>query len=208
MRISQNNNYYPNFKALPVADINSAQGKITLLQINKHSDKQFMQNLLNSFLDGNIRERFPNSLTEAMKIFLNNAFASINKAGTKGVLSFKDGVPTGLISYSVNKSINEIYIDYLASWVPQNIQKIKNNGKMLVSHVYQEALDLGISSVTLTPGFMSVPFYKKLGFNINTKNACINIEEIKKQFTKLNKEFHYIKKTDERNINLPKTLKE
>ncbi len=204
MLISNNNynNYTPNFTAIPIADIASAQGKITLLQIDKYTDNISMQNLLNSFLDGNIRERFPNTLMEAMKIFIKNAITSINKTGTKGILSVKKGTPTGLITYSVYRPNNEIYIDYLASWIPKNMGKIKNNGKMLVSHVYREALDLGMSDITLIPGFASAPFYEKLGFNINKHNASIDLNEIKKQLEKLNKKFLYIKKTDGKNVDI------
>ncbi len=194
MQVSNNNNKYtPHFQAIPVAKVKTPQAEITLLQLDKKADNTILENLQSLFLPDNILDRFPNTLKSAMREFMKNALASVSKDGVKGVLSAKDGVPTGLVTYKVDKSENAIYIDYLASWVPESAKKIKNNGKMLVDHVYQEAIHSGISSITLTPGFNSLMFYKKLGFKPSSSTISIDAKEIKEQVQKLKKTFLYEK---------------
>ncbi len=193
MQIPQNYNYTTNFQAYQVASVKSVKDKIVLLQIDKKHDKKALQNLLNSFFDGSIKKKFPNTLQGAMKEFIKNAFASIDKDGMKGIISVKDDIPTGLITYNINVPQKEIYIDFLASWIPQGLKKVKNNGKMLVSHVYQDALNTGMPKVTVTPGFTSLPFYEKLGFRTSNNKTFINLDKIKNQIQSLNQDFTYTK---------------
>ncbi len=202
MQVSNNNKYTPNFQAIPVAKVKTHQAEITLLELDKTTDNTIIKNLQLLFLSDNILDRFPNTLKSAMREFMKNAFASVSKDGVKGVLSVKDGVPTGLVTYKVDKSENSIYIDYLASWVPKNAKKIKNNGKMLVDHVYQEAMHSGISSITLTPGFNSLMFYKKLGFRPSASEISIDAKSIREQMRKLKNIFLYEKINDGKSINL------
>lgn len=56
MQVS-NNKYTPNFKALPVAKIASPQDKITLLILDKNSDKEIINNLIHCFSDGSKKQR-------------------------------------------------------------------------------------------------------------------------------------------------------
>ena len=123
--------------------------------------------------------------------FMKNGFASINKKGVKSILSVKDGVPTGMINYSINDRKKEIYIDFLASWFPRKNSKVKNNGKMLIRHVYQEVLNNRAEKITLIPGFTSSGYYKKLGFKFVSDEAQINGEQVKSQIKNLNNIFDY-----------------
>ncbi len=191
MYISKNNNYTPSFQAFPVAKISTPKDKIILLQLEQNRDRQTIGKLLNSFLDGSIGDKFPNTLHGAMIEFMKNGFASINKKGVKSILSVKDGVPTGMINYSINDRKKEIYIDFLASWFPQKNSKVKNNGKMLIRHVYQEVLNNRAEKITLIPGFTSSGYYKKLGFKFVSDEAQINGEQVKSQIKNLNNIFDY-----------------
>ena len=136
MQICKNHSYTPNFQALPVAKVITPQEKLTLVLLDKNYDGEALQKLLYSFMDGSIKDKFPNTLQAAMKVFLENAFESINQKGIKGVISIMDGMPTGLITYNIDKTQNEIYINSLAAWIPKSLKKIKNNGRMLVRQVY------------------------------------------------------------------------
>lgn len=202
MQICKNHSYTPNFQALPVAKVITPQEKLTLVLLDKNYDGEALQKLLYSFMDGSIKDTFPNTLQAAMKVFLKNAFESINQKGIKGVLSIMDGMPTGLITYNIDKTQNEIYINSLAAWIPKSLKKIKNNGRMLVRQVYEEALNSGITEVAVVPGFTSLPFYEKLGFKSNGHRTCISYDKIKKQIQSLNKKFIYTKVTDTKPVDL------
>lgn len=79
----------------------------------------------------------------------------------------------------------------MASRIPVGLKKVKNNGTMLVRHVYQEALNKNVSKVTVNPGFKSLPFYKKLGFKTENSETFIEVSDIKKQINKLKRKFNY-----------------
>ena len=122
---------------------------------------------------------------------MKNAFESIDKIGIKGVISINNGVPSGIVTYGFDDSKNEVFIDYLASWIPVSLKKVKNNGTMLVRHVYQEALNNRVNKVAVKPGFKSLPFYKKLGFKTENSETFIDGGNIKKQINKLKSKFSY-----------------
>ncbi len=167
MKINNNQNKYsysPNFKARPIAKIKSAGDEVTLYLMDKVRDKALLEKISKTFTEDSLEKRFPNDLMSVSEKYMKNALLLNDERKLKRVLSFSKGVPTGVVTYDMSAPKERIYINFLAAWVPEQIAKVKNNGRMLLRQVFQDAVDSNNSNIEVVPFFRAMPFYEKNGF--------------------------------------------
>ena len=155
----------PNFEAKLVARAITPKSEFQILEIDKIADAGALKKLNNSFNRENILQRFPdNQLLSATLAFINRAFESINNPNTKSYITLIEGKPSALMTLETSNPAQYIHLDYLAAWKPEGVQKPCYNGKVLIRHLFENAIVNKTKNIDLTPGFKSDEFYEKLWF--------------------------------------------
>lgn len=198
-----NQTYKPNFKAKLVATATTPKSQFQILEVDKVADAQALEKIKDSFTRENILERFPdNGLLSVSHEFIKNAFKSIYKPNTKAYMTLIDGKPSGLMTFELSKPSKYIFLDYLAVWKPDGMDKPYNNGRALMRYLFETALKNETQVVDLTPGFKADEFYEKLGFKKDGFDMNIDNHSIAESIANIDKTCKFTVLKDQPTIDL------